>query len=400
MINYFNFLYKLIIISSLIINVGFSKSYLPKAGSVGKKAYLATLSFEYLYKLGNFDNEGNFIPMEEDQTFYKLDTDLLLRYGLGKSFEIHGFGKFRQVRSKSNFKELNNYGMESFGLGAKYTFPVVKGFIYALNFKFYQTAYSNTQYEDLADVPEDEIVLGDSGPRYIVGGLLSYRLSKHHYFNGYFAYNSGSDYLSEEILYEVNFEWPYKRVSFEIGIDGIQTLGTDGYGADEDGIAVTDRPLIATGDVSRLFNSINRDKLSPYLETKFIFDKVELAFRWEQTVKGISTDDHYAASVNLIWGRKNIEKEATRVNKFKEYYTEASVIKLSPKGKFVKIDQGIAGNFNKNMKIDFYQSDFLGGNILLASGIVYEIGIDWAIVKIIKYYQKNEIKEGNIARGY
>ena len=52
------------------------------------------------------------------------------------------------------------------------------------------------------------------------------------------------------------------------------------------------------------------------------------------------------------------------------------------------------------MKIDFYQSDFLGGNILLASGIVYEIGIDWSIVKIIKYYQKNEIKEGNMARGY
>ena len=108
MINHFTFLFKFIIISVLVINSVCAANFLPKAGSVGKKAYLAILNFEYLYKLGNFDYDGNFLPMEEDQTFYKLDTDLLLRYGLGKRFEVHGFGKFRQVRSKSNLKELNN----------------------------------------------------------------------------------------------------------------------------------------------------------------------------------------------------------------------------------------------------------------------------------------------------
>ena len=83
-----------------------------------------------------------------------------------------------------------------------------------------------------------------------------------------------------------------------------------------------------------------------------------------------------------------------------EYLVEASVVKISPRGKFLKIDKGIAGDVEKGMKIDIYQADFFGGNLLVVSGVVLQVGVDWAIVKITKRFRDIQIKIGFTARGH
>ena len=64
------------------------------------------------------------------------------------------------------------------------------------------------------------------------------------------------------------------------------------------------------------------------------------------------------------------------------------------------IDKGLSEDIQKGMKIDFYEFDYVGGNILLASGIVLQAKADTSVVKITKTYNtKKELKEGVVARG-
>ncbi len=85
---------------------------------------------------------------------------------------------------------------------------------------------------------------------------------------------------------------------------------------------------------------------------------------------------------------------------FKEYVVDGSVLKVSARGNFIRIDQGLSTDVEKGMKFDIYQTDYFGGNVLVASGIAYEVGADWSIIKLVKKYKEIEIKPGFAARGY
>ena len=75
-------------------------------------------------------------------------------------------------------------------------------------------------------------------------------------------------------------------------------------------------------------------------------------------------------------------------------------LKVSPRGKFVKIDRGVASDVEKGMKFDIYRTDYFGGNKLMATGVVYQAGADWSIVKLVKKYGAGSLKKGDTARGY
>jgi hypothetical protein len=66
----------------------------------------------------------------------------------------------------------------------------------------------------------------------------------------------------------------------------------------------------------------------------------------------------------------------------------------------VRIDQGLSTDVEKGTKFDIYQTDYFGGNVLVASGYIFEVGSDWSVIKITKKYNEIEIKPGFAARGY
>lgn len=121
--------------------------------------------------------------------------------------------------------------------------------------------------------------------------------------------------------------------------------------------------------------------------------------RGSQVVSGNSTDIGTAFGASLI--RRVEDKSQDRPDqRFKEYDFEAAVTKVSPKKKYVVIDKGLADDVAKGMKIDFFEFDYVGGNILLARGIVFKTKADSSIVKITNLYNsKKELKEGVVARG-
>ena len=49
--------------------------------------------------------------------------------------------------------------------------------------------------------------------------------------------------------------------------------------------------------------------------------------------------------------------------------------------------------------MDFFEFDYIGGNVLVASGVIVKTNSDTAIVKITeRFNQKKELKEGLIGR--
>ena len=115
---------------------------------------------------------------------------------------------------------------------------------------------------------------------------------------------------------------------------------------------------------------------------------------------GASTDKGIEAGVHIAWSTQGAQEEDRKVGRFKEYLVEGTVLKLSPRGKFIKIDQGLSNDVTKGLRFDIYKTDFFGGNVLVAAGIAYEVGSDWAIIRLVKRYEKIQIKKGFTARGY
>ena len=132
----------------------------------------------------------------------------------------------------------------------------------------------------------------------------------------------------------------------------------------------------------------------------YSFDKAIFAIKGQTVASGVSTDKGNSIIVSLVWGTEGVTAESIKVDSFKEYQVDGSVLKASVRGNFIKIDQGLSTDVEKGMKFDIYQTDYFGGNVLVASGVAYEIGADWSIIKIVKKYKEIDIQPGFAARGY
>jgi hypothetical protein len=150
-----------------------------------------------------------------------------------------------------------------------------------------------------------------------------------------------------------------------------------------------------------LYNGINRSYIAPFVGANFMIGNLRFGGQFAVYTKGVSTDGgkEILVSLSYLKGGKTIER--IRESKFKEYDVEATVIKISPRGVFLKIDKGASSAIEKGMKIDIYKGDYFNQSILVGYGIVYEVKSDFAIVKLLRKYRKKiRIKVGFTARGY
>ena len=184
----------------------------------------------------------------------------------------------------------------------------------------------------------------------------------------------------------------WKHVGLVAGVNGISSMNNDPFES-----VPEERPNLNAQ--TRLYNSINREMIAPYAGINIALGntwRVEL--RGSQVVSGTSTALGSIFGINLI---RRSEKSTTRLldNKFKTYDLEATVTKVSPKKEFLEIDKGIADDITKGMRMDFFEFDYIGGNVLVASGIVVKTKSETAVVQITqRFNQKKELKEGLIGR--
>lgn len=343
---------------------------------------------------GYYDHRGHYHNFEGPTSFKKLDSGGNVRYSWTDKVEFRAGGRYRENYStESDGTRKVRTGFESYWGGIKYAFDGIQRWYYALDFRYRQTPYKNVNYSSSENLSEEQLVLGDSGNEVTLGMRISYLRNLNNIFSGYIAYNRPPNNLSPEILYTFEGALRYTRWAFLAGIEGIYSLGMDEYGD------VEGRRVQSTG-VSYLYNSIEREKIAPFLGINYGLSSTRFGLRGSYVARGNSTDQGYELKALVSWRSKGRPLEDKRIKKFKEYLVSASVLKISPSKKFVKIDKGMTGDVYKGMRIDIYRSDYFVTNVLIASGVVYEVSADWAIVKLLKKYRDEEIKKDFVARGY
>ncbi|MGZ3788036.1 MAG: hypothetical protein ACXVLQ_05900 [Bacteriovorax sp.] len=357
------------------------------------KAYSIMVETSLFKNSAYFDDQGTVQSFPEGSSYRMIDTDFKMAYGISSNLEASLFGKFRSVSSNDGTNNATHTGPESLGVLAKYSFGAVRSFRYAIGLRYRQTLYTNTRYLSSQIPPVNEVILGDDGSEYGVDFYATY-LGHPWKIDLMAGYNSPPNDLSSEIVYKAEALYLFTRLGLFAGVEGIYSLKRDQFTD-----SPLSKPLMSTGQTKQ-FNSLNREKVAPYLGGQYAFDKFLFSLKGQSIVSGRSTDRGNLILASLSFSSEGITPESIKIESFKEYHVDGSVLKVSARGNFIKIDQGLATDVEKGMKFDIYQTDYFGGNVLVASGVAYDIGSDWAVIKLTKKYKDIEIKPGFAARGY
>lgn len=358
---------------------------------LNEKARLINIKESTFFTNGHYDNNGLKNNLGVSESFSMGDTELSLRYGLSPLLELGGRTIVRTLSSQTATDIEKKTGMYSAGVFARYQFYGDGKSYYAFNVHFDNHLFKNTKYFLPNTPPTNQMVLGDDGMEYGADVLANYLYSDYK-INLSLGYNAPNDYLSREIVYRGEVHRLFEKLDLSIGLEGIFSLRNDPYASDP-----ATGPKLARG-VTQLFNSTNREVTIGFLTLAYDFPLFILDLKGGLVLKGVSTDSGYVAGIGLSFATEGLSDKSKTIEKFKEYHVEGSVLKISPKGNLIKIDQGLSTDIQKGMVFDIYQTDYFGGNVLVATGSVVEIGVDWSAIKITKRYNEIEIKPGFSAR--
>ena len=391
---------KLLIIFCFLINQVFAQdffnSYVPPTKILRAKGYQIGVYGDSFITSKKIDKDGKKQDFLDGESFRRMQSEIAGYYGATNDLQFGIGARFRQNQSvkKIGAQEVSgsSTGLQSTFFNVMFAFDQVDRMQYTLEGTFRYTPYSNDDYTQGTN--DDILALGDTGNE-ISGGLgVTYMGKKNNFFTLRSGYRRPGADLSHEIYWQGEAAMAWKYVALVAGVDGVSSLNNDPY----EGKPVADRPVLNTGS-SELYGSQNREWITPYAGVNFAlgqFWRIEL--RGAQVVSGNSTDLGTSFGVNLI---RRVDKSAMKLvdNKFKTYDLEATVTKVSPKKEYVVIDKGLADDFHKGMKIDLFEFDYVGGNSLVATGVIIQTKSDSSIVKITQQFNlQKEIKEGLIGR--
>ncbi len=383
----------LFLLCSLLCLKTFANVFPNPSGTLFEKSWGFYADFLYSKTTSYYDVDGVEESLEEEQDFQLMDTRLRLDYGWSKRFQVGSDLLIRQLESVDSGGTTSNSGLESVGVHFKYSFKGSPSFKSSVGFSYRFKLYSNNVYQDADNIPEDEIVLGDDGQEFDFRYYFDYFSSKTLMFSGQIAYRLPPNDLSAEFPFKFQITKKMKHYAFSLGAEGIMSQGSDEYQSNPD-----DKAQNATGSTNR-FNSINRQIIMPFGSLHMLLGKkYSLGVQFSKSVSGASNDGRSELLTSLTWNTGGVTTERQFEDKFKEYSAEANIIKISPRGVFFKIDKGLSQDIVKGARADIYKSDYFGGNVLIATGFIYESAADWAIVKVVKKFRNMAIEKGFTVR--
>lgn len=381
----------LIVSSSVFAQV----SYISNTDTLNEGGTEFDFESNYFLSSNKVDPIGDASAFNTDESFETLNLSMKGGYAFTDKFLGHIGANFRLNQSN---QLINNEvtserasGLESIRIGFKYNWQRNEGFQYAMLGEYQQRLYSVDTFNDSSKVKG--LVLGDSGPLANFGFAMNYQTKSQNYLSAKLLYQNPGSELSSEILSEFEAAAVWKKMSIFVGLQNISSMNQDPFFDD-----INAKPLIARGN-TELFNSINRSMTSGYMGLNISMGKTwMLGLKVANTFNAVSSD----LGTNFILNftkRTQPNSSFKKIDQtFKEYRVEASVSKISKTRNVVVIDKGIDEGLKKGMSVDFYFFDYLGGNELIATGIVVEVSGVKAMVKITKRYSKKRVEEGTVAR--
>jgi hypothetical protein len=344
---------------------------------------------------GNFDQNGTKQSLSGGTSFQKVDTSLDAYYGVTDKLQLGAGLLFRQNESQINGgNTVTNSGIESYYGRAKFYFmEKVRHHLAAVG-EYRVATYENKNYQFATSLPSNELVLGDGGETIMVGGIYTYRRTTDHSFNLFAGYQVPGNDLSTEVVYKIDTALTWEKFALVLGGRGVYSMQDGKYSSNRDA-----RPFQSTG-ATALFNSIDRQYFEPVIEMYYAFESFRMGLYGAQRMNGQNTDQGTTLGLNLTFqGSQNRRNTREKIKSFKEYNIEASIIKVSPRGKFAQIDKGLSEDIVKGMEFDIYETDYFGKNVLVAEAFAYEVGVKKAILKITKKVKNVKIRSGFTVRG-
>ncbi|MGE3611461.1 MAG: hypothetical protein AB7I27_17850 [Bacteriovoracaceae bacterium] len=370
-------------------------SYVAPTRLLQKKGHQLQISGDYFKTSKTLDKNGKGTTLPSGESFSRSQLELGGFYGATEQLQFGVGVRYRQ--NQSTYFNNSNQSIDATSSGVQSTFlSIMYGFRPQGQWNFtLEGLYRYVPYTNkVAPYDETELILGDEGNEYSFGLGGTYSFKNNSYLTAKGGYRKPGSDLSSEIYWQLEGAVVWRYVALIAGVDGVSTLSNDPYNNQ-----TSTRPNYNVGN-TYLYNSQNREWIAPYAGVNFALGKSwRLELRGSQVLSGKSTD--LGTSFGLMLARRVEEKDILKSDKkFKTYDIEATITKVSPKKEFVVIDKGLADDVEKGLKLDFFEFDYVGGNILVAQGVVIQVKASSAIVKITqRFNDTKEIKEGLIARG-
>lgn len=389
------FSFSIFINQTLAAQVG--NPYRAKAELLRNKGYELKYNLRYFSQSARFDMDGNELENTDENTFSLMDHDFEVSYGLGNSLELKGLFRARAVSGtklvNNETVEASEMGPESLGGEILYSFKPIKNWKYGVSLFYRQTLYTVEKGLPGSFTDKTVLTLGDDGSEY-GGGFFFSNGSKDWIMDGELQAVSPANNLSREVRYRLGVNYKTISWAFISGIEGVYAIGDDEFTD-----SPTTKPISAASNYTSLFDSINRQYVKPYIGINYAFKSFMVGLRGQTTMNPVSTDSGTEVLFNISTQSMGETAEKLKVERFKDYIIDGAVLKVSGRGNFIKIDQGLQSDVEKGKTFDIYQTDYFGGNELVAEGVVYEVGSDWSIIKLTKKYKNIEIRPGFSARG-
>jgi hypothetical protein len=372
-------------------------SYIPPTQLLKKGGYQLGLGVDGFSSKKLTDKSGSTVdwnPNFSNYSFSRYQADFYGHYGATNDLQF-GLGARLRSNQATLFDSLNgeytasSMGLQSTFVSAQYAFKMVGQLQYTLETIFRYTPYSNQEVE-VGD-PLEDLILGDDGNELSAGLGVTYFSKKNNFYTFKGAYKKAGRDISDEVLLNAEAALAWSNVALIAGIEGIVSVQNDPYNLSET------RPVFNAG--SNMYKTRNREWAMPYVGLNFALgNKWRLELRGGQVVYSKSYNSGTSYGLQLV---RRVESESVRFTdtRFKTYDIEGSIVKISEQKGYVVVDRGLTEGIQKGMKFDFFEFDYVGGNILIASGVVVEVKTETCIVKITQKYQANkDIKEGLVGR--
>ena len=350
-----------------------------------------SLEFRQETSLGTFNGKGHRDPFKGEEDYQRLEYQAILLHGPSDRLEWRGGVRYRENKSILEMGDkAEGKGLESAMLGLRYNLFSHAQFSLGGDLEVRKLLSRSVSL----DSPQKEIQLGDEGEFFRLGAILALSLGKNFSLGAQGGVVLPGQNQSIESDFDLSLFWNRGRLSVGLGLDGIFSYGQDDF---------TDRPSEKPRErvgPTLTLKSINRSYYRGYGALHLdLTPNLWGEFRGGQVLGGEFWDEQHFLQFRLLY-RWAGDRDQRVVQRFKQYDVEADVVKVSPQGSLIQINQGLSGHVTKGMRFDIYRVDFLERNILIASGRVFAVKIDRAVIKILKVFKEDaKIKAGYVAKG-